>query len=621
MMNRELRILILEDVLTDAELMNEEIKESGMLFTSKHVATKAAFISAVTEFNPDIILSDYALPSFDGLSALKIARGKCPDVPFIFVSGAVGEERAIELLKEGATDYVLKDRLSRLVPAVSRALQEVEKHRELKRVENALKDSEIRYRTIFENTGTATVIVDEHATIVLANRQFEILTGFSRSEIECNKRLTEFIPQDDPDTNNGLGQINRLATILPPGGCEFQMVNRQGETLNVLATIAVIPSTKETVISLLDISNLRKIEREKRDASLYARSLIEASIDPMMTIDADGRIMDVNRAAENITGLSREKLIGSDIAGYFKQSDESGDDYRMIFKEGLVRNYPLAMQHISGQTTKVNYNASLYRNEAGEIQGILAVAHDITSQVEAEKRILASNETLRLLTSELVMTEERERRRIAVDLHDHIGQTLAVTKMKLDALVSEASGCSFKEPLEQARALVNKSIQETRSLMRDISPSVLYELGFTEAIEWLGEQMQSQYGLDVVLEHNLKKSGQIDEEVQLLLFRILRELLMNIVKHAGTKKAYIAIRDLGTNLRITVKDDGIGFDMSRMDHVHKLAGSFGLMSIRERMNYMGGFLEIEAKKGQGTRVHLVVPQEKRKKKDGGIMRQ
>jgi DNA-binding NarL/FixJ family response regulator len=141
-MEKELRILVLEDVPTDAELILFELTEAGTIFIPMCVADRASYLKALDEFSPDIILSDYSLPSFDGISALKIAVSKCPDVPFIFVSGALGEETAIELLKQGATDYVLKSRLSRLAPAVARALQEVEERRERKAAEEALKKRE-----------------------------------------------------------------------------------------------------------------------------------------------------------------------------------------------------------------------------------------------------------------------------------------------------------------------------------------------------------------------------------------------------------------------------------------------------------------------------------------------
>lgn len=134
--------MILEDVTTDAELIKDELREAGTVFTPCCVKDKASYRKALDEFSPDIILSDYSLPSFDGLSALKLAGEKCPDVPFIFVSGALGEETAIELLKQGATDYVLKSRLSRLGPAVSRALQEVKERKERKMAEEELKKRE-----------------------------------------------------------------------------------------------------------------------------------------------------------------------------------------------------------------------------------------------------------------------------------------------------------------------------------------------------------------------------------------------------------------------------------------------------------------------------------------------
>ena len=141
-MNKDLSILIVEDVPTDAELIKFELREAGVTFSARCVATKLSFLKALDDFCPDLILSDYSLPSFDGISALKIALSKCPDIPFIFVSGALGEETAIELLKQGATDYVLKSRLSRLAPAVARALQEVEERRERKAAEEALKKRE-----------------------------------------------------------------------------------------------------------------------------------------------------------------------------------------------------------------------------------------------------------------------------------------------------------------------------------------------------------------------------------------------------------------------------------------------------------------------------------------------
>ena len=487
-MNKEVRILILDDALTDAELVTFELVEAGMAFIPKYASDKASYIRSLEDQQPDIILSDYSLPGFDGLSAMTLAKEKYPDIPFIFVSGAIGEEMAIELLKQGATDYVLKDRLSRLAQAVTRALQEVEERKERK-----------------------------HA------------------------------------------------------------------------------------------------EEEKREAALYARSLIETSLDPLIMINAYGKIMDVNKAAESVTGLSREILIGSDFVNYITDPQRARQAYLEVFEKGVIHDYQLGIRHVSGRVTEVIYNASLYRNEAGDIQGIFAAARDITERLDAEKKILANIEMLRALSAELIMTEERERRRIAVDLHDNIGQTLALTKMKLNTLMEQATPAGLAKPILEILEMVDQSIEQTRSLTRELSPSVLYELGIHEALGWLGDQMLDQHHLQIDLKNDLK-TAKIAKDIQMFIYRSVRELLLNIVKHAHAKEAQITLQKSGENIRITVRDEGCGFDIPNIDQLFKKSGGFGLFSIRERLNSMGGSLDIATRKGGGTHVEMIVPQKKRKKK-------
>ena len=160
----ELRILILEDVASDAELMERELRDSGMTFSSKRVKTKGAFLKELENFAPTLILADYTLPGFDGMSALSLALERHPDVPFIFVSGTIGEERAVEALKTGATDYVLKDRLPRLGPTVRRALQEVAEKAALKKAEVELAE----YREHLEE-----LVEQRTAELDRANKELE----------------------------------------------------------------------------------------------------------------------------------------------------------------------------------------------------------------------------------------------------------------------------------------------------------------------------------------------------------------------------------------------------------------------------------------------------------------
>ncbi len=178
-MAKKLRIMILEDVATDAELIEHELSKEGLDFLAIRVETKADFVRAIQDFRPDLILSDYALPSFDGLSALYISRESAADTPFIFVSGTLGEEKAIETLKMGATDYVLKHRLSRLVPVVRRALQKAKERAFRKEIEVERN----KLWAAVETGGDWTLITDREGRIEYANQAVEQISDYSKKEI------------------------------------------------------------------------------------------------------------------------------------------------------------------------------------------------------------------------------------------------------------------------------------------------------------------------------------------------------------------------------------------------------------------------------------------------------
>jgi PAS domain S-box-containing protein len=184
-MKRLIRILHLEDDPADAELVQAELESANLACQVTRVQDRDEFKDALCQCGYDVILADYRLPMYDGMSALRLAQEHCPDVPFIFVSGTMGEDAAIEGLTEGATDYVLKQKLSRLVPAITRALHEAENRRERKRAEEALRqrtrDME-RLTTAIEQAAETVVITDTEGNIVYVNPAFERITGYSRAE-------------------------------------------------------------------------------------------------------------------------------------------------------------------------------------------------------------------------------------------------------------------------------------------------------------------------------------------------------------------------------------------------------------------------------------------------------
>ncbi|MHB8370330.1 MAG: PAS domain-containing protein, partial [Leptospirales bacterium] len=181
--DRILRVLMLEDTPSDAELEERELRKGGIPFILKRVETREAFVSALKEFEPDIVLSDYTLPGFDGMGALEILRNEFPEVPAIMVTGALSDVEAVGLIHAGAKDYVLKDRLARLVPAIRQALERKESERARREAEKALVESEAKFRGLVESSSDWIWETDERGVFTYASPQVRDLLGYSPEEV------------------------------------------------------------------------------------------------------------------------------------------------------------------------------------------------------------------------------------------------------------------------------------------------------------------------------------------------------------------------------------------------------------------------------------------------------
>jgi signal transduction histidine kinase len=228
-----------------------------------------------------------------------------------------------------------------------------------------------------------------------------------------------------------------------------------------------------------------------------------------------------------------------------------------------------------------------------------------TAQVEQRTiELQAYQRKLRSLASELTLAEQRERRRIAVDLHDHIAHLLVMCKLKLSPLGQHVAGADAKA-IEQIKDALDEAISYTRTLIFRLSPPVLYELGLEAAVEWLSTQFQSRHDLAVEVRDD-KQPKPLGEDMRTALFQSIRELLFNVVKHAGCKRAVVSLARTDNNILITVQDQGAGFDPAPSFEERPAAG-LGLFSVRERIDLLGGSMEVASASGHGTRITITAP--------------
>ena len=259
---------MIEDEARDAELAQHTLRQGGFEFSFKRVDTEDGFLREVEEFKPNVILSDHGLPAFDGFSALTLAQQKCPDVPFIFVTGSLGEEMAIKALKSGATDFVLKHHLSTLPPALHRALNQAEFHEQRKRAEEALLISEERYRSLVELSPDA-LFVQIDDKIVFINTAGVKLLGAHKAREIIGRSASAFI---HPDDRKKIQQRVRkmLEEHKPLHFIEHRIVRLGGDVINVEMAAAPLTfeGTPAAQVIVHDITDRKRSEEEIRRLNL-----------------------------------------------------------------------------------------------------------------------------------------------------------------------------------------------------------------------------------------------------------------------------------------------------------------------------------------------------------------
>jgi PAS domain S-box-containing protein len=359
----------------------------------------------------------------------------------------------------------------------------------------------------------------------------------------------------------------------------------------------------------LEIAERGRVEKALMESESRFRTIIREAALGIALIDKRGRVMEGNPALLAMLGYSPEELQGMDFTriNHPDTAEATWNNFQQLLSgQQDVCRVETRYLRKDGWIGWGRQSISLVRETGGKPQFAIALFEDITERRESEEKIRTYQEQLQSLASELSLTEERERRRLATVLHDHIAQLLVVAKSKFEKIQGSSLYRSFAKPMEEIRRLIDESIRYTRSLVFELSPPILYDLGFEPAMEWLAEHMQQQYGLEVTVEDD-EEPKPLDNEARVLLFRAVRELLFNVLKHAQTSRATVRLLGEGDHLRVIVEDNGVGFTPEKLCAASGKIEGFGLFSIRERLNYFGGHMEIESIPGVLTRVILTVP--------------
>jgi PAS domain S-box-containing protein len=376
-------------------------------------------------------------------------------------------------------------------------------------------------------------------------------------------------------------------------------------------------NASSAIVALVDLSQLKGMERALLRTEDLFRKLVETMNEGLGMQDGNGIVTYVNEKLCSMMGYSYEEMEGKHLYNFMDESAISVLEEQMEKrKKGEKTPYEIKWTRKDGRRVDMLVAPQPLFDESGAYKGSFAVFTDITTRKLDEELIHAYKDRLSRLTSRLSLVEEKERRKVASELHDNIGQILAYAHMMLIDLQKSArggTGGSLPEnSLEEIRSLIEQSIKYTRSLTFELSTPLLYEIGLEPAVEWLGQEFQKKHGIEFRMEDD-GTDKPLGDETRILLFQSIRELLTNVVKHARARTVAVSLRREDVSIVTSVEDDGIGIDVGSIYDGSYIKRGFGLFSIRERLKNIGGTLDIESKPGSSTRVILRAPLENGRK--------
>jgi len=395
----------------------------------------------------------------------------------------------------------------------------------------------------------------------------------------------------------------KFSTKLGTGAFETRTgLNHRGDELGQLT---------RTFDQMAQALESRELDRQAADKALKAsenryRRLFETAQDGILILNSEtGLIEDVNPELIEMLSCKREELTGNKLweTAPFKDT-KSQINFRELLHKDCVRYDDLALETCSGSPIHVEFVSNAFQSDGRRV--IQCNVRDITERKQAEAKHSEYSAKLQVLSRKLVEAQESERRNIARELHDEIGQALTVMQLNLQSMLQSPNVDGFTPRLNQNLSLVDRVLEQVRDISLNLRPSMLDDLGLEPALVWLTHRQAELAGLkgDV---HTDTLQHRLDPVIETVCFRIAQEALTNVIRHAQASSVTVELRKNGERLHLRVQDDGIGFDVTSMRAKAARGTSLGLLSMEERAALAGGGLEFNSTPGRGSEVHAWFP--------------
>src|SRR5215203_223602 len=636
-----LRVLIVEDSTDDTLLLLRELRRGGYDPQHERVDTAEGMRAALEKQEWDVVISDHAMPSFSAPAALKLLQdGGWPDLPFIIVSGHIGEDAAVKAMKAGAHDFVSKDGLARLAPAIERELRDAEERRQRRRAQDALRLAEEKYRSIFENAVEGIFQTTIEGRLVTANPMMARIFGYDSPE-EMMETLHDVAEQlyVEPDRRNEFTRRMREDGRVFEFEIQFYRKDRSKIWTSTNAR-AVRDGSGEIVGyegTIEDITERKRAEEDLRRSLDRLMALHEAGHLLGSTLEPEEiatRLLEIMRRISGLTAavislretgqLRIWRSIGMEnLDPELRYKREVREAQEVVLKNETPHSLPVAGTRGDREDKRAVGVLEVYGPGVLAENDTVEVLESLTTQAASaleNARLygeLAERERrLQDLVGKILVAQEEERRRVAYEVHDGLAQVAAAAHQHLQAFAQYHPPQSHEgqEELTHVSGLVRQTVGEARRIIADLRPTALDDFGLKSAIRLHLDTLRAE-GWRIAYEDSLREE-RLPAAAETAVFRVVQEALNNVGKHAGTKRVDLSLEQHpaegpspggGGRIRLQIRDYGRGFVPESSASRGGPGERVGMTGMRERVTLLGGEFRVASRPGVGTLIVAEIP--------------
>lgn len=495
---------------------------------------------------------------------------------------------------------------------------------ERKKAEEVIRKDRDFAKSLVETAQAIILVLDARGRIVEFNPYMEEISGYKIEEVAGRDWFSTLLPKRDRKRIREL--FLKAVHGIQTRGNVNPIVTKEGVEREIEWYDKTLKDSAGNAIGLLcigqDVTERKKAEQALRESEDKFRGIFEHANDCIIYLDSSGRILDINEKARQIFGGPKKQVLNRHFIDLDIFSPKDKPILMSSFEGVLSGREPvitITIKNKEGKNFVLECSASL-RRTGDEATNIMVIARDITERNKADQKIYDYQQQLKALSSQLSLIEERAKRKIAAELHDNVGQRLATAKLELQSLTGSSPDTKMSDSINNICKEIIRIMDDVRSLTFELGNPLLDAIGLTAALErYITEEIQAKFKIKCEL-INEAGAQDLEETVRTILYRSTRELLINVVKHAQAHNIKVRIYQpaglpprlltqvgAADNIHVCVEDDGVGFEVGKIATLPTRAGGFGLFSIKEQLEYIGGNLQVESEVGHGTKVTIGCP--------------